>query len=168
MTHAYICKYVKASEFCRSVGANLAHALRRLCHKVCVFFLLGKKKGCGEWPECKCAGTSEHKSNSKKASYKYDNYLPPTSENGSSSDHSHDCGYSSENNNGCCETGSVASSVLSSPEGSEMACSDRCCQLDEDLPHNRLSYGFGQQLSLQEMLEVYFASVHYVLLPSRN
>lgn len=26
-------------------------------------------------------------------------------ESGSSSDNSHDCGYSSENNNGCCETG---------------------------------------------------------------
>ncbi|XP_074031252.1 gametogenetin-binding protein 2-like isoform X2 [Leptinotarsa decemlineata] len=79
----------------------------------------------------------------------------PKKETGSNSDHSHDCGYSSENNNGCCETGSLISSLSSSPEGSELACSDTCCQLDSDyISHCRLSYGGnGQQLSLQEMLE---------------
>ncbi|XP_072382991.1 gametogenetin-binding protein 2-like [Diabrotica undecimpunctata] len=76
-------------------------------------------------------------------------------ESGSSSDHSHDCGYSSENNNGCCETGSLTSSLSSSPEGSELACSDSCCQHDNEyISHCRLSYGGnGHQLSLQEMLE---------------
>jgi hypothetical protein len=47
--------------------------------------------------------------------------------NWSSSDHSQDCGYSSENNNGCCDTGSTSSSLPSSPEGSEVACSDGFC-----------------------------------------
>lgn len=77
-------------------------------------------------------------------------------ESGSSSDHSHDCGYSSENNNGSCETGSLVSSLSSSPEGSEVACSDTCCHHDTDyLSYCRLAYGGnGHQLSLQEMLEV--------------
>lgn len=105
---------------------------------------------------CKC----NHEKSNRKNSYKFNNYLPssdyPRKENGSSSDHSHDCGYSSENNNGCCETGSLASSIPSSPEGSEMACSDGCCQLERDynMPLSRFTYGNGQQLSLQEMLEV--------------
>jgi hypothetical protein len=47
--------------------------------------------------------------------------------NWSSSEHSQDCGYSSENNNGCCDTGSASSSLPSSPEGSEVACSDGFC-----------------------------------------
>jgi hypothetical protein len=47
--------------------------------------------------------------------------------NWSSSDHSHDCGYSSENYNGCCDTASASSSLPSSPEGSEVACSDGFC-----------------------------------------
>jgi hypothetical protein len=47
--------------------------------------------------------------------------------NWSSSEHSQDCGYSSENNNGCCDTGSGSSSLPSSPEGSEVACSDGFC-----------------------------------------
>ncbi|CAG9860789.1 unnamed protein product [Phyllotreta striolata] len=78
-------------------------------------------------------------------------------ESGSNSDHSHDCGYSSENNNGCWETASLISSLPSSPEGSELACSDSCCQHDNDyITHCRLSYGgTGHQMSLQEMLEVY-------------
>lgn len=109
---------------------------------------------------CKCE-TTDNKKNKKKNSYECDNnYLASgdftsKKESGSSSDHSHDCGYSSENNNGCCETGSLISSLSSSPEGSEMACSDGCCQPESDcIPHNRLSFGNGQQLSLQEMLEV--------------
>jgi len=106
---------------------------------------------------CKC----NSEKSTKKNPYKFNNYLPPTDyarkENGSSSDHSHDCGYSSENNNGCCETGSLASSLPSSPEGSEMACSDGCCQLERDyMPLSRFTYGNGQQLSLQEMLEDQF------------
>nr|CAI5828469.1 unnamed protein product [Callosobruchus analis] len=47
------------------------------------------------------------------------------------SDNSHDCGYSSENNNGCCDTGSLVSSLSSSPAGSELACSEACCHHDD-------------------------------------
>ncbi|XP_060528103.1 gametogenetin-binding protein 2-like isoform X2 [Cylas formicarius] len=75
---------------------------------------------------------------------------------GSNSDHSHDCGYSSEYNNACCETGSLTSSMSSSPEGSELACSDSCCQPREPVDFSaycRLTCGGG--LSLQEMLEVH-------------
>lgn len=80
-------------------------------------------------------------------------------ENGSlNSDHSHDCGYSSENNNGCCETVSLISSISNSPDGSELACSDGCCQPDNDYiinNANRFLYGGNnQQPSLQEMLDV--------------
>jgi hypothetical protein len=54
--------------------------------------------------------------------------------NWSSSEHSQDCGYSSENNNGCCDTGGSASSSLpSSPEGSEVACSDGFCNHEGNL-----------------------------------
>lgn len=74
-------------------------------------------------------------------------------ESGSTSDHSHDCGYSSENNNGCCETGSLISSLSSSPEGSELACSESCCQPTDFGSQCRLTCGGG--LSLQEMLEVH-------------
>ncbi|XP_018568036.1 gametogenetin-binding protein 2-like isoform X3 [Anoplophora glabripennis] len=105
--------------------------------------------------DCKCE--NDVKENKKNANYKCDSYTDFTSkrECGSASDHSHDCGYSSENNNGCCETGSLISSLSSSPEGSELACSDTCCQHETDfISHCRLSYGGnGQQLSLQEMLE---------------
>lgn len=91
--------------------------------------------------------------------FKCDNYIHNAEfnkrENGSSSDHSHDCGYSSENNNGYCETSSVLSSLPSSPEGSEVACSESCCQQEQDyMPFSRFPYGNGHQLSLQEMLEV--------------
>ncbi|XP_076251366.1 gametogenetin-binding protein 2-like [Rhynchophorus ferrugineus] len=95
---------------------------------------------------CKCDSsyeTSQYCNNSKK-------------ESGSTSDHSHDCGYSSENNNGCCETGSLVSSLSSSPEGSELACSESCCQPKESTDFGiqcRLTCGGG--LSLQEMLEVH-------------
>ncbi|XP_018327336.1 gametogenetin-binding protein 2-like isoform X2 [Agrilus planipennis] len=122
--------------------------------------------------DCKCE--KEKKKNSKKKYNNsssnssndngYDAYLGDDEhkkENGSSSDHSHDCGYSSENGNGngCCETGSLTSSLPSSPDGSEMACSDGCCQTEQDyVPYSRFSYGNGQQLSLQEMLEDHFYS----------
>ncbi|KAJ8967311.1 hypothetical protein NQ317_013780 [Molorchus minor] len=105
--------------------------------------------------DCKCE--NDVKENKKNGTCKCDNYAEFNNkkENGSTSDHSHDCGYSSENNNGCCETGSLISSLSSSPEGSELACSDTCCQHDTDfITHCRLSYGGnGTQLSLQEMLE---------------
>lgn len=42
-------------------------------------------------------------------------------------DHSQDYGYSSEHNNGSCNTVSASSSLNSSPEGSEIACSDGFC-----------------------------------------
>lgn len=115
-----------------------------------------KKSNCDElWSdECKCDRSD--KKNGKK-SYKYDSFLSTEcngkKENGNSSDHSHDCGYSSENNNGCCETGSLISSLPSSPEGSEVACSESCCQ-HEYTPLSKFHYGNGHQLSLQEMLEV--------------
>ncbi|XP_030749471.1 gametogenetin-binding protein 2-like [Sitophilus oryzae] len=95
---------------------------------------------------CKCDSSyepSQFGQNSKK-------------ESGSTSDHSHDCGYSSENNNGCCETGSLISSISSSPEGSELACSESCCEVKEPTDFGsqcRLTCGGG--LSLQEMLEVH-------------
>ncbi|CAH1104268.1 unnamed protein product [Psylliodes chrysocephalus] len=119
--------------------------------------------------ECKCESDIRDNKKSGATTCKCDNSLlrPLTylgdfnssvkKESGSNSDHSHDCGYSSENNNGCCETGSLISSLSSSPEGSELACSDSCCQHDTDyITHCRLSYGgTGHQMSLQEMLEVY-------------
>lgn len=87
--------------------------------------------------------------------FKCDNFIHNSKEIGSSSDHSHDCGYSSENNNGYCENGSILSSLPSSPEGSEVACSDSCCQPEQDyMPFSRFSYRNSHQLSLQEMLEV--------------
>ncbi|KAL3268221.1 hypothetical protein HHI36_007345 [Cryptolaemus montrouzieri] len=112
---------------------------------------------------CKCGSSPDSKTN-KKVPFQCDNYNVPNGggvgdfgkkENGSSSDHSHDCGYSSENNNGCCETGSLVSSLSSSPEGSELACSDSCCQHETDyVSHFRLTYGGNaNQLSLQEMLD---------------
>lgn len=77
----------------------------------------------------------------------------------SSSEHSHDCGYSSENNNGCCETVSGGSSLPSSPEGSEMACSGSCCNLSvechSDYKHSKFFPRENSiKLSLQQMLEV--------------
>ncbi|CAH1154074.1 unnamed protein product [Phaedon cochleariae] len=126
----------------------------------------GKKEGGCEgegWTEeCKC--DSEVKDGRKGFACKCDTRplgyygdFHAKKDLGSNSDHYHDCGYSSENNNGCCETGSLTSSLSSSPEGSELACSDTCCQHDTDyIAHCRLSYGGnGQQLSLQEMLEVH-------------
>ncbi|PSN40613.1 hypothetical protein C0J52_09229 [Blattella germanica] len=94
--------------------------------------------------------------------------------NWSSSEHSQDCGYSSENNNGCCDTGSGSSSLPSSPEGSEVACSDGFCNHEGDCNGDRncelqfcersrqvnsgnvnLSKGpGGLKLTLQQMLEV--------------
>ncbi|VEN60760.1 unnamed protein product, partial [Callosobruchus maculatus] len=48
-----------------------------------------------------------------------------TAGSNNSDSNSHDCGYSSENNNGCCgDTGSLVSSLSSSPAGSELACSE--------------------------------------------
>lgn len=77
----------------------------------------------------------------------------------SSSEHSNDCGYSSENNNGCCETTSGTSSLPSSPEGSELACSGSCCNLEGDCPadykHRKfLLRGNNPKLTLEQMLEV--------------
>lgn len=120
--------------------------------------------------ECKC---SDVKKNAKCAFTSYDedsDLSDPTCKNGeknankeawSSSEHSHDCGYSSENNNGCCETVSGASSLPSSPEGSEMACSGSCCNLAVDCPaefkHSKFfPRGNSIKLSLQQMLEVSF------------
>lgn len=73
----------------------------------------------------------------------------------SPNEHSHDCGYSSGNTGGCCETMSGSSSLMSSPEGSEVACSEGFCnhergdcldmiKIDKPCPNFTLS--------LQEML----------------
>lgn len=74
----------------------------------------------------------------------------------SPNEHSHDCGYSSGNNGGCCETMSGSSSLMSSPEGSEVACSEGFCNHERgdclDLTKNDKSSCTGFTLSLQEML----------------
>lgn len=85
----------------------------------------------------------------------------------SSSEHSQDCGYSSENNNGCCDTVSGSSSLPSSPEGSEVACSDGCCNHERaDSLGDSVVMGCNKKdkfantgftLSLQEMLLVSIA-----------
>ncbi|CAG9783920.1 unnamed protein product [Diatraea saccharalis] len=72
----------------------------------------------------------------------------------SPNDHSQDCGYSSGNNGGCCETISGSSSLMSSPEGSEVACSEGFCNHERgdclDTKNEKSCTGFT--LSLQEML----------------
>ncbi|XP_050345289.1 gametogenetin-binding protein 2-like [Nymphalis io] len=75
----------------------------------------------------------------------------------SPTEHSQDCGYSSGNNGGCCETMSGSSSLMSSPEGSEVACSEGFCNHERgdclDMPkHDKISCT-GFTLSLQEMLD---------------
>jgi hypothetical protein len=100
--------------------------------------------------DCKCENDIKE---NKKNVYKCNNYLSPVNfkkENGSTSDHSHDYGYSSENNNGCCETASLISSISSSPEGSELACYDTCCQHESD---SLSGLRHGEHPSLQQMLE---------------
>ncbi|KAJ0180683.1 hypothetical protein K1T71_004087 [Dendrolimus kikuchii] len=73
----------------------------------------------------------------------------------SPNDHIQDCGYSSGTNGGCCETISGASSLMSSPEGSEVACSEGFCNHEGgdclDTKHDKTSCT-GFTLSLQEML----------------
>ncbi|XP_044754730.1 gametogenetin-binding protein 2-like [Coccinella septempunctata] len=114
--------------------------------------------------DCTCGSSPGEKSDSQ-VPFRCDNCNVPNGggieefgkkESGSSSDHSHDCGYSSENNNGCCETGSLVSSISSSPEGSEVACSDSCCHHETNyVSHYRLTYGGNGYYhpSLQEMLD---------------
>lgn len=76
----------------------------------------------------------------------------------SPNEHSQDCGYSSGNNGGCCETMSGSSSLMSSPEGSEVACSEGFCNHERgdclDLAKNDKTMCTGFTLSLQEMLMV--------------
>lgn len=62
-------------------------------------------------------------------------------------DHSQDCGYSSEQNNGSCDTRSASSSVNSSPEGSEVACSEGFC----DHEGNLSSISFHFMLRFQDL-----------------
>ncbi|XP_039746883.1 gametogenetin-binding protein 2-like [Pararge aegeria] len=68
----------------------------------------------------------------------------------------HDCGYSSGNNGGCCETLSGSSSLMSSPEGSEVACSEGFCNHERgdcsDNKNDKITCT-GFTLSLQEMLD---------------
>ncbi|XP_072943354.1 gametogenetin-binding protein 2-like [Epargyreus clarus] len=75
----------------------------------------------------------------------------------SPNEHSQDCGYSSGNNGGCCETLSGSSSLMSSPEGSEVACSEGFCNHERgdclDLTKNDKMSCTGFTLSLQEMLD---------------
>lgn len=74
----------------------------------------------------------------------------------SPNEHSQDCGYSSGNNGGCCETMSGSSSLMSSPEGSEVACSEGFCNHERgdclDLTKNDKTSCTGFTLSLQDML----------------
>lgn len=73
----------------------------------------------------------------------------------SPNDHSQDCGYSSGNNGGCCETMSGCSSLMSSPEGSEVACSDGFCNHergDYSDTSKPCKHAAGFTLTLQEML----------------
>ncbi|XP_075969842.1 gametogenetin-binding protein 2-like [Anticarsia gemmatalis] len=74
----------------------------------------------------------------------------------SPNEHSQDCGYSSGNNGGCCETISGSSSLMSSPEGSEVACSEGFCNHERgdclDMAKNDKTLCSGFTLSLQEML----------------
>ncbi|XP_013145974.1 PREDICTED: gametogenetin-binding protein 2-like [Papilio polytes] len=72
----------------------------------------------------------------------------------------HDCGYASGGgvtNGGCCETLSGSSSLMSSPEGSEVACSEGFCNHERgdciDIAKNDKSSCTGFTLSLQEMLD---------------
>nr|CAD7194824.1 unnamed protein product [Timema douglasi] len=76
----------------------------------------------------------------------------------SSSEHSQDCGYSSENTNGSCDIASGMSSLASSPEGSEIACSDAFCNHEGDWgPECHKGQRCGglkaRGLTLQQMLE---------------
>ncbi|CAG4911930.1 gametogenetin-binding protein 2-like [Colias croceus] len=72
-------------------------------------------------------------------------------------ENSHDCGYSSGNNGGCCETMSGSSSLMSSPEGSEVACSEGFCNHERgdclDISKSDKFSCTGFTLSLQEMLD---------------
>ncbi|XP_013195538.1 gametogenetin-binding protein 2-like [Amyelois transitella] len=74
----------------------------------------------------------------------------------SPSEASQDCGYSSGNNGGCCETMSGSSSLMSTPEGSEVACSEGYCNHERgdcvDLAKNDKTQCGGFTLSLQQML----------------
>lgn len=53
------------------------------------------------------------------------------------SDHSQDHGYSSEHNNGNGDTPSALSSLASSPEGSEVACSEGFCDHEGERNYKR-------------------------------
>ncbi|KPI91656.1 Gametogenetin-binding protein 2-like [Papilio xuthus] len=77
-----------------------------------------------------------------------------------SSELSHDCGYASGGGvttGGCCETLSGSSSLMSSPEGSEVACSEGFCNHERgdctDIAKSDKSLCTGFTLSLQEMLD---------------
>ena len=78
-------------------------------------------------------------------------------------EHSQDCGYSS-GNNVCCEIMSGSSSLMSSPEGSEVACSEGFCNHERgdciDTKMDKISCT-GFTLSLQEMLVCYFFLLKY-------
>ncbi|CAH0721856.1 unnamed protein product, partial [Brenthis ino] len=73
----------------------------------------------------------------------------------SPNEHSQDCGYSS-GNNVCCEIMSGSSSLMSSPEGSEVACSEGFCNHERgdcmETKIDKISCT-GFTLSLQEMLD---------------
>lgn len=93
----------------------------------------------------------------------------PKNGNLSPNDHSQDCGYSSGNGGGCCETMSGSSSLMSSPEGSEVACSEGFCNHERgdclDLAKSDKVSCSGFTLSLQEMLMVSkYSSFIYILL----
>uniref|UniRef100_A0A1B6EK34 Gametogenetin-binding protein 2 n=1 Tax=Cuerna arida TaxID=1464854 RepID=A0A1B6EK34_9HEMI len=86
----------------------------------------------------------------------------------SSSDHSQDYGYSSENNN--CSSGH---SLPSSPEGSEVACSDGFCNHDGEChtegSEKQINFRLtNQALSLQQMLEESCSSDEESFIPAEE
>lgn len=103
--------------------------------------------------ECYCCEdeAEKEKAETDESRFSRCDFVPPNGE--------YDCGYSSENNNGFCETESLASSLPSSPDGSELACSDTCCHLENETESaytKYTCYGSGDQLSLERMLEDHF------------
>ncbi|KAJ3642523.1 hypothetical protein Zmor_025292 [Zophobas morio] len=150
---------------CSQNQANLNYSCELLADGLLKYGDLGSECGCarncGEkensrcntrklWIDgCKC----ENERRNQKNTYRCENYVAAVNFktiNGSSSDHYPEYDYTSENSNSCYETMSLFSSISSSPEGSELACYDTCCQHESE---SLSAIKYGAQLSLQQMLE---------------
>lgn len=129
-----------------------AHTSKCLCG-LCVKKIRAKESSCVRADDtCETDCTIEDIIEPPYQSCLCDNDDPVKLDQWSSSEHSQDCGYSSENNN--CDTGS---SLPSSPEGSEVACSDGFCNHEGechglDRPLSQIDQNSGLQLTLAEML----------------